>query len=226
DCSMAVMVVFLEDHKAATLKAATGMVEAFKDEFDTGDVNFALAAGNAGIEAATNEVIGSAQYQILALVYGVVAVLILLTFRSLTALAVILLPLALTSILAQALMASLGMGVKVATLPVIALGVGIGVDYGIYIYDRLRFYLKMGLDLDTAYLSAVRTTGHAVAFTGLALAVGVATWMFAPTKFQADMGLMLTFMFVWNMIGALTLLPALMRLLSGASERPAAAVSG
>ncbi|MEM1277672.1 MAG: MMPL family transporter [Pseudomonadota bacterium] len=213
DCSMAVMVVFLEDHKAQTLKDVTGAVETFNASFETGDVNFALAAGNAGVEAATNDVIGSAQYQILALVYGVVAILILITFRSFTALVVILLPLALTSVLGQALMATLGMGVKVATLPVIALGVGIGVDYGIYIYDRLRFYLNQGMELSAAYLSAVRTTGHAVAFTGLALAVGVATWIFAPTKFQADMGLMLTFMFLWNMIGALTLLPALMRLL-------------
>ncbi|MEM9359275.1 MAG: MMPL family transporter [Pseudomonadota bacterium] len=215
DCSMAVMVIFLEDHKAQTLKDATSAVEKFNSDFETGQVNFALAAGNAGVEAATNDVIGSAQYQILALVYGVVAVLILITFRSLTALVVILLPLALTSVLGQALMASLGMGVKVATLPVIALGVGIGVDYGIYIYDRLRHYLNQGMELSAAYLSAVRTTGHAVAFTGLALAVGVATWIFAPTKFQADMGLMLTFMFIWNMIGALTLLPALMRLLTG-----------
>ncbi|MBY8975039.1 RND family transporter [Rhodobacteraceae bacterium NNCM2] len=214
DCSMAAMIVFLEDHMAATLRAATNVVEEFSASFDTGDVTFALAAGNAGIEAATNDVIGKAQYQILALVYGVVAVLIMLTFRSVIALVVILVPLALTSVLAQALMASLGMGVKVATLPVIALGVGIGVDYGIYIYDRLRYYLRQGLDLDTAYLATVRTTGHAVAFTGLALAVGVATWIFAPTKFQADMGLMLTFMFVWNMIGALTLLPALMRVLA------------
>ncbi|MEO1292065.1 MAG: MMPL family transporter [Pseudomonadota bacterium] len=213
DCSMAIIIAFLSDHKAATLRRATATVEQFNAEVPTGAVYFALAAGNAGIEAATNEVIGQAQYQILALVYGVVAFLIMVTFRSLTALIVILTPLALTSILGQALMASLGMGVKVATLPVIALGVGIGVDYGIYIYDRLRHYLDQGLDLDTAYARAVRTTGHAVAFTGLALAVGVATWIFAPTKFQADMGLMLTFMFLWNMVGALTLLPALMRLL-------------
>lgn len=213
DCSMALLVVFLEDHKAATLRTATDVVKAFNTDNDTGDVFFALGAGNAGIEAATNEVISTAQYKILALVYGVVAVLILLTFRSVKALIAIILPLALTSVLAQALMASLGMGVKVATLPVIALGVGIGVDYGIYIYDRLRHYLQQGLPLSEAYLGAVRTTGHAVAFTGLALAVGVATWIFAPTKFQADMGLMLTFMFLWNMVGALVLLPSLMAIM-------------
>ena len=215
NCSMAPLVVFLTDHKADTLQSVTDAVKAFKAENETGELDFLLAAGSAGIEAATNEVIGDAQYLILALVYGVVAFLILVTFRSLTSLIVILTPLALTSVLGQALMAQLGMGVKVATLPVIALGVGIGVDYGIYIYDKLKSYLDEGYSLNDAYLNTVRTTGAAVAFTGIALAVGVATWIFAPTKFQADMGLMLTFMFVWNMIGAMTLLPALMRLLGG-----------
>ncbi|MEL6977487.1 MAG: MMPL family transporter [Pseudomonadota bacterium] len=218
DCSMASIIVFLTDHKATTLIEVTDAVNQFSAENDLGVMELLLAAGNSGIEAATNEVISEAQYQILALVYGVVAFLILITFRSLTALVVILTPLALTSVLGQALMASLGMGVKVATLPVIALGVGIGVDYGIYIYDRLKTYLDEGYDLNDAYLNTVRTTGAAVAFTGVALAVGVATWILAPTKFQADMGLMLTFMFLWNMLGAMTLLPALMRLL-GAGRR-------
>jgi len=213
DCSMAPLIVFLEDHKSRTLEAVTARVEEQALNINANGVNFALAAGNAGIEAATNEVISSAQYKILALVYIVVALLISITFRSWRALVVILLPLMLTSVMSQALMATLGMGIKVATLPVIALGVGIGVDYGIYIYDRLSYFLKQGLPLDQAYLNTVRSTGNAVAFTGLALAVGVATWILAPTKFQADMGLMLTFMFLWNMIGALTLLPALMKLL-------------
>ncbi|MEM9726803.1 MAG: MMPL family transporter, partial [Pseudomonadota bacterium] len=213
DCSMSPLIIFLKDHKAQTLTDVTDAVKEFVANNDTGELELLLAAGNAGIEAATNEVISEAQYTILALVYGVVAVLILITFRSVTALVVILTPLALTSVLGQALMATLGMGVKVATLPVIALGVGIGVDYGIYIYDKLSTYLKEGYNLDDAYLNTVRTTGAAVAFTGISLAVGVATWIFAPTKFQADMGLMLTFMFLWNMLGALTLLPALMRLL-------------
>ena len=40
-------------------------------------------------------------------------------------------------------------------------------------------------------------------------AMGVATWIFAPIKFQADMGILLTFMFLLNMAGAIILLPAL-----------------
>ena len=116
-------------------------------------------------------------------------------------------------LLGQALMAMIGIGVKVATLPVIALGVGIGVDYGIYIFSRLQTYLERGMTLREGYYKTLRTTGTAVAFTGLTLAIGVGTWIFSPIKFQADMGLMLTFMFLWNMLGALILLPALTRIL-------------
>eukprot|EP00456_Euglypha_rotunda_P001640 TRINITY_DN1030_c0_g1_i11.p2 TRINITY_DN1030_c0_g1~~TRINITY_DN1030_c0_g1_i11.p2 ORF type:complete len:140 (+),score=37.66 TRINITY_DN1030_c0_g1_i11:97-516(+) len=106
-------------------------------------------------------------------------------------------------------MAKLGLGVKVATLPVIALGVGIGVDYGIYIYNRIQQFLDEGLDFKSAYYETLRTTGTAVALTAVMLALGVFTWTFSQIKFQADMGLLLTFMFLWNMVGAVILTPAL-----------------
>ena len=106
-------------------------------------------------------------------------------------------------------MAYLDIGIKVATLPVVALGVGVGVDYGIYIYSRLTYYLKEGYDMQEAYYQALSTTGRAVAFTGVALGVGVITWILSPIKFQADMGILLTFMFLLNMVGALWLLPGL-----------------
>ena len=107
----------------------------------------------------------------------------------------------------------MGIGVKVATLPVIALGVGIGVDYGIYIYTKLEYYMKNGEPLVNAYLHTLRSTGKALAFTGLTLAIGVGTWAWSPIKFQADLGILLTFMFLWNMLGALILLPVLVRLI-------------
>ena len=219
DCSMVPVLLFLNDHKAETLQSVVADAAAFAEENSTENVRFVLAGGNSGIEAATNEVIAKAQYQMLALVYGVVSLLVLITFRSWRTVLCIILPLALTSILAQALMTFLGIGVKVATLPVIALGVGIGVDYGIYIYSKLDLHIKDGSGLRVAYEKTLETTGAAVAFTGVTLAVGVATWIFSPIKFQADMGLMLTFMFLWNMLGALILLPALARFLIGGVTR-------
>ncbi len=209
DCSLAPVLVFLEDHKAQTLNSAIEAVEAFAAERNTDDYQFLLASGNAGIEAATNEVIAESETRMLIAVYAAVIFMCLLTFRSVAATACVILPLVLTSVLGNALMAFLGIGVKVATLPVIALGVGVGVDYGIYIYSRLETFLRMGMPLQEAYYQTLKSTGKAVFFTGICLAIGVATWIFSAIKFQADMGLMLTFMFLWNMFGAIWLLPAL-----------------
>ncbi|MDJ0751090.1 MAG: MMPL family transporter [Woeseiaceae bacterium] len=225
DCSMVPVLVFLNDHKAETLDAVVADVEAFAEQYNSDAVRFLLAAGNSGIESATNIVISKAQYQMLALVYGVVSFLVFVTFRSWRPVACIVIPLALTSVLGQALMAYLGIGVKVATLPVIALGVGIGVDYGIYIYSKMDTYLQRGLDVYESYVKTLQTTGMAVGFTGITLAIGVGTWIFSPIKFQADMGLMLTFMFLWNMLGALTLLPALAHYLVKPKAGPEPAVT-
>ena len=224
-CSLAPVIIFLQDHKAETLDRAVKAVEEFAEENDNPNVaKFVLASGNAGVEAATNQTIEASQNKMLLLVYAVVCFLVLVTFRTWRAVVCIVVPLALTSLLCQALMAVLGIGVKVATLPVIALGVGIGVkvatlpvialgvgigvDYGIYIYSRLQGFIADGMPLQKAYFETLRVTGKAVSFTGLTLAIGVGTWIFSDIKFQADMGLLLTFMFLWNMVGAIWLLPA------------------
>ncbi|QGZ30687.1 efflux RND transporter permease subunit [Stutzerimonas stutzeri] len=213
DCSLAPVLVFLNDHKAETLEHVVSAAREFAEENNREGLEFVLAAGNAGIEAATNEVIGASETTMLIAVYAAVSFMCLLTFRSVAATLCVILPLVLTSILGNALMAFMGIGVKVATLPVIALGVGIGVDYGIYIYSRLESYLRQGLTLQEAYYQTLKSTGKAVIFTGICLAIGVFTWVFSAIKFQADMGLMLTFMFLWNMVGAIWLLPALARFL-------------
>lgn len=213
DCSMTPVVLYLADHKAETLTAVVQAVEAFAAEFADERVDFLLAGGNAGVEAATNIVIKQSEPLMLALVYGIVALLILWEFRSWRVTVAIVFPLFITSMLCEAIMAKLGLGVKVATLPVVALGVGIGVDYGIYIYNRLEDFIDQGLSLHDAYRETLKTTGQAVAMTGLTLALGVFTWVWSSIKFQADMGLLLTFMFLWNMIGALIVLPALVSLL-------------
>jgi hypothetical protein len=209
DCSMAPVLIFLNDHKADTLQNVVNAVDKFILENPPQGIEFLMAAGNAGIESATNMVIEEAQTEMLVWVYSVVIALCLITFRSVRTVISIVVPLVLTSILSQALMAVLGIGVKVATLPVIALGVGIGVDYGIYIFSKVREALSMNKSLYDTYLYALNQTGKAVAFTGITLAISVATWVFSPIKFQADMGLLLTFMFLLNMLGALTLIPAL-----------------
>src|SRR5437879_6750036 len=101
------------------------------------------------------------------------------------------------------------MDVKVATLPLIALGVGIGVDYSLYVLSVMLARMRAGASLSDAYYHALLFTGKVVMLTGVTLAIAVATWAFSPIKLQADMGILLAFMFIWNMLGALILLPAL-----------------
>lgn len=209
DCSLMPVIAFLKDHKAETLDAVVAIADKFARENSTEDRQFLLAAGSAGIEAAINIVVREANHTMLLYVYAAVTLFCLITFRSWRATLVALLPLVLTSILCEALMVAMGIGVKVATLPVIALGVGIGVDYALYLLSVQLQYQRQGLSLSEAYRKAVSFTGRVVGLVGITLAAGVVCWVWSPIKFQADMGLLLTFMFLWNMLGALILIPAL-----------------
>lgn len=223
-CSMVPVLIFLKDHKAATLSGVVAAAERYAAEHNDEQIKFTLAAGNAGIDAATNMVIKQSEPLMLALVYGIVALLVLWEFKSWRVTLCIMLPLYITSVLCEGIMALLGLGVKVATLPVIALGIGIGVDYGIYIYNKMEYHLERGLALKQAYFETLKTTGVAVALTGVMLALGVASWIFSDIKFQADMGLLLAFMFLWNMFGAIVMIPALCTLLMPATRQPAGPV--
>jgi predicted RND superfamily exporter protein len=209
ECSVMPVIAYLTDHRAETLDRVVAEASAFAAAHSTPERQFLLAAGSAGIEAATNIVVRDAWRQMLFLVYGAVIVLCFVTFRSWRAVVVAVVPLVVTSILCEALMVWLGIGVKVATLPVIALGVGIGVDYALYLLSIQLAQQRAGASLAVAYRRSVQFTGKVVALVGVTLAAGVITWAWSPIKFQADMGILLTFMFVWNMIGALILIPAL-----------------
>jgi len=212
-CSIWPMMVYLSDHKAATLNRVVATLDQFNEDYQIPGVEFLGAAGSSGFEAATNEVVKKANTDMLYYVYGAVLILCFLTFRSVAGVVCAVLPLMLTSILCEALMVWLGMGVKVATLPVIALGVGIGVDYALYVLTVILAKSKEGMPLKEAYYETLNFTGRVVALIGVTLAAGVITWVFSPLKFQADMGVLLTFMFLWNMFGALILMPALARFL-------------
>lgn len=209
DCSLLTVFAYLKDHKADTLTDVVSNVERFSLANSSEDATFLMAAGSAGIEAATNIVVKKANHDMLWWVYGAVTLLCLVTFRSWRAVVCAVLPLVLTSILCEALMVALGIGVKVSTLPVIALGVGIGVDYALYVMSIVLAQLRQDASLSRAYYQALLFTGKVVMLTGVTLAIGVGTWIFSPIKFQADMGVLLAFMFIWNMVGALILLPAL-----------------
>ena len=240
-CNTIPIMVFTTDHRASTINRVVGRVKEIREQYSLGDVSYAvnkvsaddvdeineelvnndgevseqlafrLATGNVGVMAATNEDVEAAKWPMLGLVFAAIIILCLVTFRSIMGTVSVVLPLVLVAILAEALMAWYGIGLKVNTLPVVALGVGIGVDYGIYIYSRLHDLLEEGYCLNEAYYRTLKLTGRAVIFTGFTLAAGVGTWLFSALQFQADMGILLAFIFLANMVGAIIILPAMVR---------------
>ncbi|MFA5939321.1 MAG: efflux RND transporter permease subunit [Sinimarinibacterium sp.] len=201
------------DADAEASRAATAERDRLQGEYEAMDkncpVNFALATGNVGVMAATNEVVKEQEGRIVLWVYAAILILLWMSFRNWRAIVCIVLPLALVSQLGYGVMATLDIGMKVATLPVLALAVGIGVDYGIYVYGVMAGALDEGKPLRQAYFETLRGTGKAVIFTGLTLGASVLTWLMSQLQFQIDMGLLLLFMFTANMLGAVLVLPAL-----------------
>ena len=196
DCSVMPVILFLQDHKAETINRVIGQVKKVSSDLNTDKLQFKLASGPVGVMAATNEAVEAAQLPMMIYVYGAVILLCLISFKSVRATIVVVLPLYVVSTLAQSLMTALDIGLTVSTLPVIALGVGIGVDYGIYILSTMSNQLRNGVSVEQAYLSALRERGSAVLITGITLAIGVSTWFLSDLKFQVDMGILLTFMFL------------------------------
>ncbi|HEV2228552.1 MAG TPA: MMPL family transporter [Steroidobacteraceae bacterium] len=209
NCDVVPVMMFLTDHRAETIARAIAAVKEWRRANPLEGAVVRLAAGNVGVMAATNETVEAKQLFILAGVFSAVIVMCLLTFQSVIGTVLVVAPLGLVSVLVYAVMALVGIGLKVSTLPMVALGAGIGVDYGIYLFSRMQEFLRQGLTVRESYVQTLRVTGASIIFTGITLAIGVATWVFSPLKFQADIGIMLTFMFLVNMLAAIVLLPAL-----------------
>jgi hypothetical protein len=210
DCSAANISIFTRDHQAATLAHIVAEAKRFKEAFDSPALTFHLASGNAGVMAATNEAVAAADHWVNWALFGAVTLLCLITFRSIPITLCIVLPLGLVTVLCYALMAALHIGMKVNTLPVVALGVGVGVDYGIYLFEVIRHEMgSRNATLQDAFYESLRQRGTASLFTAVTMTAGVATWLFSDLQFQSDMGILLGFMFLVNAFGAIFLAPAL-----------------
>lgn len=214
DCSAMQVLIFTSDHQGETIAHIVSEIKKFSTENNSDKIKFLLAGGNVGVMAATNEAVDAAELTMLMSIFGAIILLCLLTFMSWRAMLCIIVPLILVSIFCNALMAMLGIGLKVSTLPVIALGVGMGVDYGIYLFERIKHRMQeYGNALPEAFYEALRQRGTAAVFTAVTMGIGVGSWAFSALKFQADMGILLAFMFLVNMLGAVLLLPALAAML-------------
>ncbi len=209
-CTAIPVSIYTVDHQATTINHIVDTIKAFKAANDDDKVIFRLASGNVGVMAATNEVVERSDKWVNFTLFVAVAILCFATFRSVPVTLCIILPLGLVTLLCNAIMARMGIGVKVNTLPVIAISVGVGVDYGIYLFERIKHEMReRNHSLQEAFVEALKQRGTASLFTAVTMTLSVMTWAFSDLKFQADMGVLLGFMFLVNVFGALLILPAL-----------------
>jgi len=211
-CTVLPVIIYMNDHKATSIETVIAAVKHFaatdKEALARTDMHFRLAMGGIGIMAATNDVIAASELPMLFWVYIAIIALVLLAYRDWRAVICCCMPLLLATFLGYWFMTALNIGLKVSTLPVLVLATGIGVDYAFYIYSRMLLLRSEGMSVVDAYAHALQQIGMAVVFTGLTLSVGVSTWAFSGLKLQADMGMLLSFMFLVNMIAAIFFLPA------------------
>jgi hypothetical protein len=191
-------------NKPKFAKAELFVVDGVPDSF-----SIRMASGNSGVTAAINQTLEKYELPSTLIVYVMVLFLTYITYFDWRAAVGCMLPLLFSTFFGYFFMMKLGIGLKVSTLPVIVLVVGVGVDYAYYIYNRMQYHLSQGVNVSDAYQETITETGNGVFFTALNFALGVSTWSWSPLKFQADMGTLLTFMFMTNMIMALTALPGI-----------------
>jgi predicted RND superfamily exporter protein len=174
----------------------------------TRGVQFVMAGGIMGILAAINDEVERGHIANITLILFVIFVLHSVTYQSMLSGGIILLQISTATLLSLAYMALKGVGLNINTLPVQSVGVGIGVDYAIYIVDRIRQECADTQDIDEAVRRAVRTTGMAVSFTATTIVGGIFLWSFSNLRFQAEMAQLLVILMVINMLGAITVVPA------------------
>jgi predicted RND superfamily exporter protein len=213
DYTHATMTMFFREYNNKILTETIGSLKGYIEEHPNDEMNFRLAGGILGILAAVNEEVEWSYWINMALIFSVTYLLCTLTYRSFLCGMILIIPLAISQLLSDTFMYFYGIDLNINSLPVAAIGVGVGVDYGIYILSRLsEEYQKQG-SLEGSIYSTITTTGKAVLFTATTLVAGVFLWMFSIIKFQAEMGMLLAFLMVLNMLGAIIFIPVMVSIL-------------
>jgi hypothetical protein len=193
-------------------KTVVGVVDKVKEYISKHSTlkggKFLLAGGAIGTQAAVREVIAESQTLNLILALGGVWFFCALNFRSVAAGLILTIPLAISNVIAFALMGAYNIGLTVNTYPVSSVGIGLGVDYGIYFVGRLLEEIKVADGLNDAISRTIVSNGRSIWVIATTLTIGLALWIFSPLKFQAEMGILLAILLLMNMLGALLLVPA------------------
>jgi len=100
------------------------------------------------------------------------------------------------------------------------LGIGVAVDYSLFILARYKEEIAAGASEDEARRSAMRTSGLAVAFSGVTVIIALAGLFLIDSKTMHSMAIGAIVVVAVAIIGAITLLPALIKTLGHRAYEP------
>ncbi len=205
-------VVFYKDATGATVHGAVEAAQRFLDEHEIEGVTPRFAGGIIGTTAAANQEVQLSELKQTGLIISVVMLSVMITYRSFAAALLVFVVLGLAVMSNRAFMTIRDIGLNVNTLPVTAVGVGLGVDYAIYMLDRLKEEVRYRT-LDDAIVVSMRTTGAAVLFTAVMVVTSIIYWIPGSSlRFNSEMAMLLCLLMLSNMIGAVTLIPLLVKI--------------
>jgi predicted RND superfamily exporter protein len=206
------LVFFYKDHKGETLRRAIHMAKTWIEDpaNQVEGLELRLAGGPIGVTAAINEAAFESNMVIIPAAMALIFLFVTLFYWSFHAGWLMFLVMTFCTVATYAYMGIVGIGIDVNTVPIIAVGIGVGIDYSIYMMDRVREEtLKAHGDLEAGIRYAIATTGKAIAFTATSLIGGVVMWAFvSDLRFQADAALLLVVMLILNAWAAANLVPA------------------
>ena len=207
--------VYIVDQTGDTIRKvvekAKRYVNKINEKMTTG--KFILAGGPMGVLAATNESLSDSSTLILEAILGFIFLVTLITYRSVMAGLIVVFPLVISNYIVYSYMNYNQLGLTVATVPVCAIGLGLGVDFIYYIISRIRDDYAIYGDLEKSIQNALSTTGRAVFILGLTLCIGVMAWYFSKLMFQAQMGFLIGFVLILNLLNAIFLIPSIIIIL-------------
>jgi predicted RND superfamily exporter protein len=208
--SNAVITMFFTDRQGKTIQTAIARINQFiNDNAEVKNAKIHLAGGVIGVIAAVNEVILSGQIQSIALALFILMMMCIVVYRSSIAGMFFMVPVVLANLVTFAFMAWQGIGMNINTVPVAALGIGLGVDYALYICDRIKSEFELGKDPLEAISISLHCAGRGVLVTALVLIASVCVWLFSSLRFQAEMGMLIGLWLTVSALSALFLMPAL-----------------
>ena len=202
--------LFFTDHQGTTIQTAIARIKQFMAENPVVEgAQVYLAGGLVGVIAAVNEVILSDQIESIALALLVLMVMCIAVYRSSAAGMFLMVPVVVSNVVTFAFMAWQNIGMNINTVPVAALGIGLGVDYALYICDRIKSEYERGATEQQAVWTAIHCAGRGVLVTAMVLVSSVLMWRLSSLRFQAEMGTLIAMWLGVSAFCALFVMPAM-----------------